>query len=290
MKVFLIAPSSFVDNTLLKKGIELLQSHGFEVQHQPNITDQYFLFSGPTQRRSFELMSQLKESTTDIIWCARGGFGSNELLDELKKLPSESSVARKYFIGFSDTTPIQNILAIKNHLRVIYGLAAAVGDFLTMPKKNWEWLKTLLSQKRGNTHSVGYTFFSGKKIEGRVIGGNLSMLVSLLGTPFDFPYEDKILFLEDVNEPFHRVARQLHQLLMAGKLKKLRGIVFGKFNIRSCVEEELHMVPLLEYYLSNLNLPIIYNFPCGHVSDCMALPLNTPVVFENDSCSFTWGE
>jgi muramoyltetrapeptide carboxypeptidase len=286
--VSIIAPSSPVDKNLLNIAVQLLKSREFEVTTQPNMDTSHFLFAGPTARRQGELQSQLLSSTTDIIWCARGGIGSNELLPSLNKFLKSQKLSSKFFVGFSDITPVQNLLALNSPIKSIQGLAAAVPDFQNLPDKEWGWLMALLTQPKGSLENIGYSFFSGNLLKGEIVGGNLSMLLSLLGTPYDFSYDDKILFLEDVNEPFHRTVRNLNHLIQSDKLKNLKGLIFGKFNIRSCLEEELYLHPILNYFFSESDIPIVYNFPCGHTPDCIALPLNTPVRLEHNELTYKW--
>ncbi len=283
--ISLIAPSGPINAELLQSGIRLLHSKSLEITTPiENVLSQTYLFSGTTQVRLDQLIHALE--FPQIIWCARGGTGCNELLPAVTRWLKHNTPKAKAFIGLSDPTPLMNILA--SHMPVIYGPMVATEDFLHLTEDRWAWLLHLLHSE-SDTHTPftlkePLTFFKGVQMAGKVVGGTLAMLTSVMGTPYDTTFDNKIVFLEDVHEPDYRLVRHFTQLIQGNKLAHIKGLILGSFTTRGPTKYA-DMTPMLNYLFAKSDFPIIQNFPLGHCENPLALPLNRMLrITESEVC------
>ncbi len=264
--VAVVSPASTPQPDRVELGLEALRALGYAPQPADHIlTRGPLYFAGTPEMRLRDLHHAFADDEVRAIFATRGGYGSNHLLDALDlDLIAESA---KPFLGYSDLTALQLWLLDQVQLPAFHGPMVAA-DFA---REDGVHLPSLQAALGGQTYSVGApeglrTLHPGRA-RGTLYGGCLSMLVALLGTPYEPQTEGKLLFLEDVNARPYQIDRMLWQLAQAGKFDGVRGIVFGE--MLDCVSpgaplELLDEVILLVF--DQFQGPIAIGLRSGHVS------------------------
>jgi len=220
-----------------------------------------------------------KNKNVKAIFCVRGGYGSGRLLDKINyKLIKENP---KIFVGYSDITALQ--LAIFSHTGLVTfaGPMPAVDFWQDEVSKFTEenfWRLITSNKKIGkliNPNGEGFYLLAKGKTEGRLLGGNLALITSLMGTKYLPSFKNSILLLEDIGEPPYRVDRFLNQLRLGNILHDTSGIILGRFV--DCYENDtskktLTLNQVITDYFEKLNKPVIYNFKHGHISENISIP------------------
>ena len=267
-KVGIVAPASNVKRDELEAGCEALRRAGYRPFYFDSIFDQDLYFAGSVERRARELEDMFAREDVGAILCARGGYGSNYLLDQLdfEKLKAHP----KIFVGYSDLTALLTSFADKLGMVTFHG---------PMVAKDWahdggvdmkSWQAALSGTSPWEVASGAGSGAKGLvegQAEGILYGGCLSILAASLGTRYEIDTEGKILFVEDVATKPYQVDRMLVQLKLAGKLNGVKGIVFGE--MRDCVQTANQGYTLEEVILrivGDLGIPIAYGLRSGHVT------------------------
>jgi muramoyltetrapeptide carboxypeptidase len=264
--VAVVSPASTPQADRVERGLEALRTIGYAPQPADSIlTRGPLYFAGTPDMRLRDLHHAFADDEVRAIFATRGGYGSNYLLDALDlDLIAESA---KPFIGYSDLTAPQLWLLDQVQLPVFHGPMVAA-DF---SREDGVHLPSLQAALSGQTYSVGAaeglrTLHPGRA-RGTLYGGCLSMLVAMLGTPYEPQTEGKLLFLEDLNVKPYQIDRMLWQLAQAGKLDGVRGIVFGE--MLDCVSPGAPLELLEEVILrvfDSFQGPIAIGLRSGHVS------------------------
>jgi muramoyltetrapeptide carboxypeptidase len=264
--VAVVSPASTPKPDLVERGLEALQSLGFVAQAADHIlTRGPLYFAGTPEMRLRDLHHAFADDEVRAIFCTRGGYGSNYLLDALDlDLITESA---KPFFAYSDLTAVQLWLLDQVGLPAFHGPMVAA-DF---SREDGVHLDSLHAALSGETYSVGAqeglrTLHPGRA-RGILYGGCLSILAALLGTPYEPQTEGKLLFLEDVSAKPYQVDRMLWQLRQAGKLDGVKGIVFGEMldcDAPGGPPEMLDEVILRAF--EDFAGPIVIGLRSGHVS------------------------
>ncbi len=264
----IIAAASNVKRADLESGCEAFRRAGYRPFYFESIFDQDLYFAGSVERRARELELMFENPDVKAIVCARGGYGSNYLLEalDLEKIKAHP----KILVGYSDLT------TLLTYFNDALGLVTFHGP---MVAKDWAHSNgiNVASWQAALTGSVswdlnlgagsGVTGLTEGAAEGILYGGCLSLLVASLGTPYEIRTEGTILFLEDLAEKPYQIDRMLMQLKLAGKLKGVRGIVFGE--MRDCQQTENQGYTLQDVILrvvGKLGVPIAYGLRSGHVT------------------------
>lgn len=267
----IISPASSPDDlSRINKGVAYLERLGYRVEVGKNVGRYSGFLAGTDEERLEDLHEMFSNKNIRAIICVRGGYGSPRLLDKIdfqlvRKNP-------KIFVGYSDITALQLAFYRKANLVTFAGPMLAV-DFHSEINRYTEenFWRTITSTKKMEKVILPegenlIPFLKGKG-EGEIVGGNFSLVISLLGTSFLPKMKNKILFLEDVDEAPYRVDRMLNQLTIAGTLEKLSGIILGEFT--SCEEKDvekrtLTLDEVFQNFLGGLPYPVMKNFPHGH--------------------------
>lgn len=274
--------SSPSEETKFGAGLKFLESLGFATKVMLNPSRAYgngeFLFSSDTAKnRARALEALFKDRTVKAIISSRGGYGAMEVLEHF-----DFSVARKHrkpLIGFSDTTTFLVALRQKSGCLTIHG--PSVESFANAVEReevrqSGEALTSLLLDRSWNptAHWKLERVCGRGSAKGEILGGNLSILAALCGTPWQPRLRNKILFLEEVNEKPYRVHRMLLQLILAGCLHGVRGVLLGGFrNCESDKKDSATLDQALFDLLSRLKVPVWKGVSAGHE------PLNYPIPF-----------
>jgi muramoyltetrapeptide carboxypeptidase len=226
--------------------------------------------------RAEEFMNFVKDPKVNAIICGRGGFGSQRIIPLLNF--DEFIFNPKIIMGFSDITALLLAIFKKSNLVTFHGPVATetLNEFTKVNVRN-----TIFKQY-SNINFKGYfpkalTLVEGSAT-GEIIGGNLTMICSLLGTEYEINTQDKILFIEDVAENAYEVDRMIMQLLLANKLQFTKAIIIGDFknlNVRRPFypNRGFTIKEVLEQHLKSLNIPSIVGFPFGHEENKIVLPI-----------------
>lgn len=254
---------------------------GFKVRYGASCYDAHGYLAGTDFNRIKDIEAMFLDDEVKAIMCLKGGYGASRIVDKInydiiKKNP-------KLFMGFSDITVLLNSFYQKADLPCIHGL---VGIFLGHPHideaslNDFKLLLTENMQNRilKNPNDNAITMHEGIA-SGIMVGGNLSLITNLIGTPYDIDFKDKIIFIEEVDEEPYRIDRMFSQLRLSGKLNEAKGIVFGYFT--DCVSKEKPNTQtyddLINEYFGDLPIPMIKNFSSGHEFPFINLPIGLNV-------------
>jgi len=293
--IALVTPGSYISEEELQDCIKNLQSLGFKSVYNESILYKTGYFSGNDKQRAKELMEMFLRKDVDGIMCARGGYGCLRILplldyDAIKNNP-------KVLIGYSDVTALLYGIHSKTGLVCFHGPVgiSTFNEFSTNYFKDvlislHDKLELISKPEENKPEPV--TITSGKA-EGELIGGNLSVAVSLIGTEYDVDTENKIIFLEETTEEPYRVDRMLTQMLMSGKFDKAAGIALGIFD--NCepkkenpsFENSFSLMEVLFDRLFGIGVPVIYGLSFGHIKNKFTLPFGIKAELNADEKKLT---
>lgn len=255
--------------------IALLQSWGLEVVLGETLTAEYHQFAGNDDTRARDMQRFLDDDSIKAIIAARGGYGTVRIIDKLDF--THFAKNPKWLIGFSDIT------VLHAHVWANYGIQTIHGQ---MPVNVTEASVTSLETLRKSLFGEDVKYAIGAhqlnrigEASGTLVGGNLSLLISILGSASDCDYDGKVLFLEDVGEYLYAIDRMMRALKRAGKLKNLAGLIIGGFT-----EVKDNDIPfgqtaeeIIAEVVSGYGYPVCFNFPAGHIADNRALILGRAI-------------
>lgn len=279
----LITPASPITEEQLDKAIQNIEDLGFKLAYnRRRLLARNGYLAGKDIVRADEINRMFDNKDIDGIWCIRGGYGVTRMLDMLNYKVIRQNP--KPLIGYSDVTALHQAIFKKTGLVCFHGPVGA-SEFTSYTQK---YVRQVISeinapfkieaspQNEAMENRVYNSYVINDGIaEGRLIGGNLTLVSSLVGTPYDISYKDKLVFLEDVGEKPYRIDRMLTQMLSAGKFDKVKGIILGVFYNCEASESEnsLTLAEMFEDRLGALNIPVIYGMSFGHISNQFTLPL-----------------
>lgn len=276
----LVAPASFSSEEKLKKAYDKLTQMGFNVVVGKTCYSKYGYLAGSDKLRADELNYMFKNKEIDGIMCLRGGYGTLRILDLLDY--EMIRVNPKVFIGYSDITALHIAFNQFSNLVTFHGPMAAsdiAGPFSDFTKESL--LNSIFNEEFNpsivNTAEEIETINDGIA-EGIITGGNLSLIVSTLGTPYEIDTKGKILFIEEIGEEPYKVDRMLNHLKLSKKLEDVKGIILGDFNdCHNKEKESLTLNQVIEDIIKPLNKPTIYNLQAGHCEPMVTIPLGVKV-------------
>ena len=269
----IVAPASNVKQADLEAGCAALRAAGYKTFYLDSILDRDLYFAGRPGRRLRELEEMFEREEVRAILCARGGYGANYVLQDLdwKKIASHP----KIFIGYSDVSCLLTQL-VDSGLVTFHGPMAAK-DWVHADGVNLEsWIAALTQTAPWDIPvNDSVTTLAGGETEGRLYGGCLSILVASLGTAYEIKTDDTILFMEDIGAKPYQIDRMLMQLKLAGKLDKVRGLIFGEMiDCMQAAYQDYTLQEVIMRIVGELGMPVIYGVKSGHVSsNNITLPL-----------------
>lgn len=261
----------------------MIRSWGYRVVAGKHIDQAWRYTAGTVEQRNEDLCWAMEDPEVDIVWLARGGFGLQHCLPHLPVFSED-----KIVIGYSDATALLNFLYLRGHRKLIHGplvdtLATEVDD-ATRAR-----VQQLLQHPESNGSILGNMVINpdSTNTSGLLIGGNITMLASLVGTPWAARTCGSILMLEDITEHAFRLDRCLVQLLSSGALDGVRAIVLGEF-IRCFMPAgaDYSASELVADILRPLNIPIIQGAPFGHGKKNLAWPFGRLAKIEGSAVIF----
>lgn len=272
----IISPAGPVDKSELQPDLELLRSSGLRIHIAPHLYDRHDYLAGDDEARLSDLHAMFRDREIKAIFCARGGYGTLRLLDKIDyDLIREHP---KILVGYSDITALLMAISKKTGLVTFHG--PMVRGLCALHDNSRESLFRLISSNQPVSFSpmAGNSLGAGRAT-GPLIGGNLSLICHLIGTPFLPSLDGSILFIEDRGEPLYRIDRMLTHLALTGQLKGLAGLIGGEFiecGDNSAIDN------LLNTLASDLDIPLTTGFPLGHGLTNLALPLGIHAELDTD--------
>jgi len=281
--VGLVAPSSPFEQNALKAGIRFLKDEGFQVRQRPDLLErrQGFL-AGGDQERADEFHKMFEDPDVKAVFAVRGGYGAQRILDRLDGALIRSNP--KIFLGYSDATCLLTFLLQAARLVCFHG--PFVNEMGSLSDVTRDCLFRLLTRPEplGPMPLGELGWIRKGRARGPLVGGNLSLLCSTLGTFWELETAGRILFLEDRGEKPYKVDRMLVQLKQAGKLSSIAGLLLGEFqgeqNDERKGDDGKSMEEVLRENAKGLNVPVARGLPVGHGEQNVPLPLG--VVAEID--------
>ena len=262
----IVSPSGIVEKDMILKAVKMLNNSGFEVTLGENVFGRSGCFAGNDRERLHDFQQATDDPAVKAVFCSRGGYGVSRIIDRvdfsaLKKNP-------KWYVGFSDITVLHLWL---NRVCNLVSLHAEMPLNYTNPRKTPGSYNTIIKALKGEPEPIIWksshdaTF----NVEGTVMGGNLSLIYSLTGTPAEPDTDGAILFIEEVDEYCYHLDRMLTSLRLTGRLSNLAALVVGgmekigndKVSYNKSAEEIV--LDIVGHY----SYPVLFNFPAGHVAD-----------------------
>jgi muramoyltetrapeptide carboxypeptidase len=278
-KIGVVAPGGCVDESQLAAGVRAVRDEGFQVELAPGIFDRKGYLAGDGEKRARDLEGFFCRPDLDAIFCARGGFGSIQLLPHLT---DRIAAHPKIFAGYSDITILLNWLRQSCGMVTFHAPMVAMDFGLGLSQRSREHLwQTLAGERRAWTVSVGETIRSGKA-QAEMRGGCLSVLVTTLGTPYEIDTSGTLLFLEDVGEKPYRIERMLTHLKMAGKFERLAGLVFGDFT-RCDGEGPRDVRAIIGELFCDAPYPVVTGISAGHGRENLLLPFGVKMALDGNA-------
>jgi muramoyltetrapeptide carboxypeptidase len=292
--IALVTPGSYITEQEKEESINNLRGLGFKVIYTDRLMQKNGYFSATDKERAADLNEMFERKDVQGIMCARGGYGCARILpyldyDLIKNNP-------KPLIGFSDVTALQYALYNNSNLITFHG-PVSISTFSSFSVKNFKIVLLnpsreleLENSKTGNNNNpYGITVISEGKAKGKLVGGNLSIVVSMIGTEYDIDFSDKIIFLEEFLEEPYRIDRMLTQLIQAGKFENAAGIALGVFKMCEPNEtdpsfsESFSLMEVLKDRLGILKIPVVYGLSFGHIADKFTLPFGVNAELNSDT-------
>lgn len=275
----LIAPSSPEKPDVMKKAEDFLKQLGYNIKEGKHMYDKWGYLAGNDTDRAKDFENMFSDRDVDMILCVRGGYGSMRALPYIN-----FDVARdnpKIFVGFSDITPMLNIMAQRYNLITFHGPMGSsnLSDEATLKS----FMKVLTEGDKPltikNPEGIESCPLIPGTTEGILAGGNLGLICDTLGTEYELDTCGKILFIEEVHEEPYRIDRMLTQLLLANKLQCCSGFILGQFT--NCTlphyERSLTLEEIIKDRILTLNKPTLSNFMAGHSYPRLTLPIGAHI-------------
>jgi muramoyltetrapeptide carboxypeptidase len=275
-KIAIVATARKVSPAEMDDAISTFRSWGLQVLTGPHLfgsTDQY---SGTDEERASDLQMMLDDKEIKAIICARGGYGTVRIIDSLDFSKFEQHP--KWIVGYSDIT------VLHSHIQTQFGIETLHATMpINFPDEGTEAaIESLRKALFGEIleYSIGSQPINMTgNVSGVLTGGNLSILYSLTGTPSDIQTQDKILFIEDLDEYLYHIDRMMMNLKRSGKLSGIKGLIIGgltKMNDNT-VPFGKQAEQIIAEYAQDAGIPVCFNFPAGHIADNRALILGREV-------------
>ncbi len=285
-KIAIVAPARKITATGVDTAIAIFRSWGLQVITGPHLFGACDQYSGTDEERANDLQMMLDDTDVKALICARGGYGTVRIIDKLDFSTFEQHP--KWIVGYSDIT------ALHSHIQTQYGIETL---HAIMPVNfTDEGSETAVESLRRALFGEALEYKTGPhplnkagEVSGLLTGGNLSMLYSLIMSPSDIQTEDKILFIEDLDEYLYHIDRMMMNLKRSGKLSGIKALIVGGMNKMN--DNTIPFGKQAEEIISEITreagIPVCFNFPAGHIADNRALILGREIRLTIDSNGVT---
>ncbi|NII23478.1 LD-carboxypeptidase [Pseudoflavitalea sp. X16] len=268
----IVCPAGYMVAAKAQTCIDTLQQWGYQVKVGKTLgSDSTTYFSGTDEERLRDFQEMLDDDMVKAILCGRGGYGMGRIIDSVdfskfKKNP-------KWIIGFSDITVLHAHLYSNYKIASLHAPMAAAFNEDGFNNEYVQSLRQALEGRTARYHCGVHEFNHKGEAIGELVGGNLSLLAHLVGTPSDMKTKGRILFLEDIGEYLYNIDRMLYQLKRAGKLDKLAGLIIGGFTDNKDTERPFGNTAyeIIHNCVKEYDYPVCFNFPVSHEKENYAL-------------------
>ena len=292
--IALVSPGSYITEEEKQESLKNIRDLGFNVVYSDRLMQKNGFFSATDEERAADINEMFERKDVQGIICARGGYGCARILPYLDYGLIEDNP--KTLIGFSDVTALHYAIYKNCNLITFHG-PVSISTFSKFSVKNFEdvlmnptfELNLVNSTTDNNYNPYGITVITEGKAQGELIGGNLTLAASLIGTEYDVDYSGKILFLEEFLEEPYRIDRMLTQMIQAGKFEDVEGIALGVFKLcesdktNPSFQNSYTLMEVLKDRLGNLGIPVIYGLSFGHVVDKFTIPIGIEAQLNTDT-------
>jgi len=278
-RVAVVAPAGRLPEGALEPLLHTLKRWGLQPVTGKHVYAQNNTFAGTDAMRREDFQQAINDTKIKAIFCARGGYGSSRIIDEIDFSPLLKMP--KLLVGYSDT----GVLHARWHR---LGLASIHGpmysDFSAgeQDEETTESLRKALFGEALHYELPPHPLNCCGEAQGMLVGGNLLIMAHLTGSPDEWNTEGKILFLEDINEPLYSIDRMMVHLRRSGKLSGIKGLLLGYFtDIKdgNTIPFGKTAYEIIAEHVKDLNIPVAYAFPAGHEKPNLALPFGTSMKF-----------
>ena len=266
--VVAVAPAGPFDQAAFEAGLAVI-ARRYQVHYDPAMLTRHRYLAGSDARRLGELTAALTDAGARAVFCARGGYGMMRLLPQLEGI----ALGVKPVIGFSDITALHQLLQQRRRVSIHGPVLTQIPKLADMHTRLFE----LLESNAPAADLTGQESYVDGVAEGPLLGGNLSVLTRLLGTPFLAPLEGAILLLEDTGERPYRLDRMWTHLALAGVFRQVRGIVLGEFTGCEDKDADYSSADVLRELAAATGLPCVTGFPIVHGAQNQPVPLGVRV-------------
>jgi muramoyltetrapeptide carboxypeptidase len=276
-KIGIIAPAGPVLQTELQNGIQLIESFGHEVVLSSHLFDKQGYLAGEDNARLEDIHTMFTDDSVKAVFCARGGYGTLRILDRINyDILRENP---KIFVGYSDITAL--LLAIHKETGVVTFHGPVIKELTQRRIGNLESFLNLVSNDRlPDLELAGGRILKPGKATGTLMGGNLSLICHLMGSPYMPSLKGAVLFIEETGEDLYRVDRLLTHLRLSGILAESAGLIAGAFE--GC-GDRADIERLLSDMVSGLDIPVLTGLPVGHGLLNITLPIGLPTTIDSET-------
>ncbi len=293
--VGLITPSTYVsDPDRIAMAIRTIEYFGLKMKMGKNVRKQTGYVGGTIAQRVSDVHDMFRDSEVKAVFTIRGGYGSGQLLDDI----DYDLIRRnpKIFLGYSDITAMHLAIHQKTGLVTFHG-PVTLSKFTGYTQEHFRRamfdampIGSVTNPSPSDALRPAHTLrtVSPGKARGPLIGGNLSLIASLMGTPYEIDTRGKILFIEDVGEQPYSIDRMLTQLRLSAKLKSAAGIIFGecedckRSDYKPSFDSTFTVGEVVDNILGELKIPVLSGLTIGHTDDQLTLPLGVMATLDAD--------
>jgi len=280
-KIAIVAPARKVTPSEMEAAITIFRSWGLQVVTGPHLFGENNQYSGTDDERADDLQMMLDNKEIKAIICARGGYGTVRIIDRLNFTAFEQHP--KWIIGYSDITVLHSHIQTRFGIETLHAIMP-----INFPEAGTETaiesLRKALFGEPLEYNILHNTLNKQGNVSGMLTGGNLSILYGLNGTLSDIQTQDKILFVEDIDEYLYHIDRMMINLKRGGKLSGIKGLIVGgltKMN-DNAVPFGIQADQIIAGYAQEAGIPVCFNFPAGHIADNRALIMGREVQLNID--------
>ena len=307
--VGIFAASSIVPKLEFDAGVAHLREHGFDPRIEAQVGHEHFIFPGDDAARAEAIYRLALDPAIAVLWAARGGYGAGRTLPLLEELTNQRGVPtqKKLLVGYSDVTMLHEFVRTHWGWSTLHAPMPAASNFAKLDPREWQAIVDYVKGKPATPPWLDTTLRWMNRppratIRAELIGGNLSLWAALAGTRFAQSGKGKIIFLEDVDEPFYRIDRMMVQLEQSGMLDGAAAIVLGDFTncrdennqcladqatgtkkpLRKVFEQDEAFEHIFTELGRRVDVPIAIGLPVGHGPHYAPLPLGAQYELTTD--------
>jgi muramoyltetrapeptide carboxypeptidase len=275
-KIAIVATARKVSPAEMDCAFSTLRSWGLQVVTGPHLFGEKNQYSGTDEERTSDLQMMLDDKEIKAVICARGGYGTVRIVDKLNFSTFEQHP--KWIVGYSDITVLHSHIQTQLGIETLHATMPINFPDAGTEAANESLRKALFGETLEYTIEAQPLNIPGN-VSGVLTGGNLSILYSLTGSPSDIQSQDKILFIEDLDEYLYHMDRMMINLKRSGKLAGIKALIVGSLSKMNdnAVPFGIQAEQIIAEYAYDAGVPVCFNFPAGHISDNRALIMGREV-------------